>query len=323
VKVFVTGGNGFVGSHLIEALRRNGDEVAALVRSESKANAVEALGAEPVQGDLGDESVLARAVRGRDAIFHVAGLVKARHEREFLAVNRDGTRRLVRAAERAGVDRFVLVSSLAAGGPAEPGERKSCDEPARPVTPYGRSKLAGEQAVRESALRWTVVRPPAVYGPRDAEFLRLFRIARAGWAPVFGDGDQQLSAVYGPDLAEALRAAWLSETTVGRTYCACHPEVFTTAELARAVGAAMGREEIRVIRLSRGLSRVVLSVTGLAARALGRATVLDSSKTHEFFAPAWTGDPEPLERDAGWRASHDLRAGLEATAAWYRAAGWL
>src|SRR5690242_2618332 len=241
MKVLVTGATGFVGSHLVEALRRRGDQVTALARSAGKAAALAPLGVEVVPGDLDDRPALERAMHGRDVVYHVAGIVAARSEADFMATNRDGTRNVVAAARSAPVSRLVLVSSMAAAGPTIKGRPLLGDEAPRPVTAYGRSKLAAEQAVTASGLGWTIVRPPVVYGPRDQEVLKVFRLARLGIAPVLGDGSQELSAVYGPDLAEALIAAATSASAAGRTYYACHPEVFTGTQMARAVGRAMGR----------------------------------------------------------------------------------
>jgi dihydroflavonol-4-reductase len=322
MKALVTGATGFVGSHLTEALRRRGHEVTALARSPGKAEALTGQGVRVVPGDLHDTSALERAAQGQDVIYHVAGLVAARDEAEFLRANRDGTRNVLAAAERAGTHRFVLVSSLAAAGPSPRGAPLSGQEPPRPVTAYGRSKLAGEQIVRGSPLRWSIVRPPIVYGPRDREILKVFRLARLRIAPVFGDGAQELSSVHAADLAEALVAVGGSVATVGGTYTACHPQVFTTAEFGSAVGAAMGRS-VATVRIPRQLGRAVLSLTELAARLAGQATILTTDKANEFFQPAWTGDPAPLTRDSGWSATYDLERGLADTYRWYRQAGWL
>jgi dihydroflavonol-4-reductase len=139
---------------------------------------------------------------------------------------------------------------------------------------------------------------------------------------VLGDGTQELSAVHGADLADALVAAGTSTAAVGRTYYACHPEVFTGAELAMAVGRAMGRRPA-VIMVPAAVGRGVLMVTEAAARLAGQTTILTVDKANEFFQPAWTGDPEPLTRDSGWRAVRNLETGLAETYAWYRAARWL
>jgi nucleoside-diphosphate-sugar epimerase len=322
VKVLVTGGTGFIGGHLIERLHAEGHEVSALARSTSKADLVAGLGADPVRGDLGNAESLNTAARDQDLIFHVAGLVKARNEQEFFRVNRDGTRKLLAAAAGCGEPRFVFVSSLAAAGPTVPGKRRSTDEPPGPVTAYGRSKLAAEQAVRECDLPWTIVRPPMVYGPRDTELLQAFKLVRKGVAPVLGAGDQELSAIYITDLVDALARVATPQTAVGRTYCACHPEIFTNLDLARGIARAVGRR-VRIVRLPGAVARALLTLTGAAARIAGRTTTLNRDKANEFLAPAWTGDPAPLERDTGWCAGHDLASGLAATAAWYRERGWI
>jgi dihydroflavonol-4-reductase len=322
MKALVTGATGFIGSHLVETLRRSSAEVTALARSPGKAAVLTAQGIRVVSGDLHDEPGLECAVQGQDVIYHVAGVVAARSETEFLQANRDGTRNLLAAAQRQGNPRVVLVSSLAAGGPASRGAPLTGSERPEPVTAYGRSKLAAEQMVRASDLPWSIVRPPIVYGPRDREVLKLFRMARFGVVPVFGDGTQELSAVHAKDLAAALMAVGASSVTVGGTYNACHPEVFTSAELGRAVGTALG-SSVRVVRIPLRLGRALLSVTETAARLTGQVSILTSDKANEFFQPAWTGDPSPLVRDCGWRAAHDLRSGLADTYRWYREAGWL
>ncbi len=322
MRTLVTGATGFVGSHLAEALRRRGDEVTALARSAAKAAVLAPLGVRVVPGDLHDRAALQLAVEGQEVVYHVAGVVAARSEAEFMAANRDGTRNVIEAAERAGIARLVLVSSMAAAGPTIKGRPLRGDERPRPVTAYGRSKLAAEAAVTASRLAWSIVRPPMVYGPRDLEVLKVFRLAKLGLAPVLGDGTQELSAVHGADLADALIAAGTSAATVGRAYYACHPEIFTGAELARAVGRAMGRSPA-IIRVPAPIGRGVLMLTEAAARLTGQTTILTADKANEFFQPAWTGDPEPLASDAGWRASRDLRTGLGETYQWYRTAGWL
>jgi nucleoside-diphosphate-sugar epimerase len=321
MRALVTGATGFVGSHLVDTLLQRGVAVTALARSHERASALKAQGVSIILGRLQDEAILVQAAQNQDVLYHVAGVVSARSEAEFLRVNRDGTQKMVAAAEAAGVERFVLVSSLAAGGPSTPGRPLNGSETPHPVTAYGRSKLAGEQVVQASRLRWTIVRPPMVYGPRDREVLKVFRAARLGMAPLFGDGTQQLSAVHAADLASALLAIADAPTT-GRIYTPCHPEVFTSAEFVRAVGTAVGKS-VRTLRVPSALGRIMLSVTEAAARIAGQTTILTADKANEFFQPAWTGDPTPLMRDCKWRPVHDLRSGLADTCQWYRKAGWL
>jgi nucleoside-diphosphate-sugar epimerase len=322
MRALVTGATGFVGSHLVEALQSRSIEVTALARSAAKAADLVRSGVRVVNGDLDQAAGLDEAVRSQDVVFHVAGMVAARNEAEFFRCNRDGTSNLLAAIARLGTPRVVLVSSLAAAGPAQRGAPLQGIETPRPVTAYGRSKLAAEQLVRSSSLPWSIVRPPIVYGPRDREVLKMFRLARLGLAPVFGDGTQELSAVHAADLAQALIGVAQSPQAKGGTYHACHPQVFTSSDLATAVAASMGRSALRV-RVPLGVGRVLLAITEHTARLSGQATILTTDKANEFFQPAWTGDPASLIRDTGWHPRYDLASGLAATYQWYRKAGWL
>jgi nucleoside-diphosphate-sugar epimerase len=322
MRALVTGATGFVGSHLVDALLQEGWAVTALARSPSKAATLKERGVTVISGHLHLESALDHCTRGQDIIYHVAGTVAARSEAEFLQANRDGTRNVVAAAESGGCSRFVLVSSLAAGGPARRGAPLSGSEEPHPVTAYGRSKLAAEQLVRTSGLAWSIVRPPVVYGPRDREVLKLFRVARLGIAPVFGTGDQELSAIHAVDLAKALLAVGANTRSVQRTYNACHPEVFTSSELSRTIGDVMGRS-VTALRIPASVGRILLRLTETSARVTGQPTILTTDKANEFFQPAWTGDPTPLMLDSGWQPRFDLRSGLADTYQWYRRAGWL
>ncbi len=330
MRIFVTGGTGFVGSHLVEVLVERGHEVRCLVRDEAKAACVlGGSGPELVPGGLDDAGALRRGCAGAEAVVHVAGLTAALTRGHFFRVNADGTRAVVEAARQVGGERarFVHVSSLAASGPTTRGRRARESDAPKPVSGYGASKLAGEEAVRSSRLAWTILRPPAVYGPRDRAFLPFFKLARRGWVPLFGDGSQELSLVYVRDLAGAI-ACCVEREPAGRVYHAAHSDTCTARELVASIARSVGGREgsgagPRVIRIPRLAVRPLLWACGAAARLAGRATMLSRDKAGEILAEAWTCSSEDMERDTGWRAETPLAAGLRATADWYRGAGWL
>jgi nucleoside-diphosphate-sugar epimerase len=249
------------------------------------------------------------------------GQISARDLDDFMRGNRDGTANVLEAAgSRPG--RFVLVSSIAAAGPTLPGRPIDETRVPQPVTDYGRSKLAAELLVRQGPCPWAIVRPVVVYGEWDREILKLFRAARWGVAPVFGDGAQEVSVIYAGDLAEALIAAGTAPDAAGRTYFAAHPTPTTARELVVAIGRSLERS-VRVVPIPRTVGRVSLWTIGSLAHLIGVSTVLSADKANEFLAPAWTCLPDALQRDTGWQARVDLVTGLARTATWYREQDWL
>ena len=335
MKVFVTGGTGFVGSHLVDALRAAGHDVCILVRDTTK---VERLftKADPAaadvplrvaQGDLNDLDAIRSGCEGADVVYHLAGLIAARNKEEFLAINGHATRTLANVVAQAapGLRRCVFVSSLAAAGPTRIGMPLTEQSTARPVSDYGWSKLAGEEALKSSGLPWTIVRPPNVYGPRDREIFKVFQLARRGIAVFFGDGSQELSFIYAPDLAEWLVRLASADTEHG-TYFASHDEIRTSKEFAFAIHQAIHPNTSNrplAIGIPSGVARGVLWMIGTAAATLGRRTLLNANKANEFLADAWTCRSEALQRASQWQPPTGLTMGLQLTAAWYRERGWL
>lgn len=325
MKVLVTGASGFLGGHVVEVLRARGHAVRVLVRATS---AVEHLaeGMERVVGSLEDEASLAQAVEGVDAIVHAAGLTKARSEDEFRRVNVEGTRRVVDAARpHAGrLRRFVLVSSAAAGSPTTTPAPRDPATPDRPVTRYGKSKLEGEQAALAAAgaLPLVILRPPALYGPRDRETLPLYRGARWGLRFVMRGGVTHASMLHGRDCAAAIADLVERDCPPGRVYPVDDGEVHAVADVIRAIAREV-RPTTLEIPVPLAVLRALASAAELVARLGGPTTVLDRDKIAEFQGPCWVVGHEAITRELGWRPAIRIDEGIAETARWYRDAGWL
>jgi len=262
-RVAVTGASGFIGWHIAERLRACGWTVVAVVRPGSTKPLPD--GVDRVQGAL-DPASLARACDRAEAIVHAAGIVRARSAAEYTAVNVDGTRAAVDAATTVGA-RLIHVSSLTAAGPASAKEPRGEFDESRPITEYGRSKLAAEELIRRTGdLKWTIVRPAAVYGPRDRQFLPLFQTARAGLflrlsnAAVFS-----LTLAHVADVACAIEMACRSDAVDGETLAIGHPIPRSFDDILRAVASAVGRR-YRPLPVPFGLARLGawLGVGGLS-----------------------------------------------------------
>ena len=326
MRALVTGGQGFVGSHLCARLVAQGHRVRVLARPSSDLRNLDGIDVEVVRGDVTEPSSLPSAVAGSDVIFHVAGALKGLRERDLFRVNADGTRNLLAAAASAEPrpSRFVYVSSLAAAGPSSGGRAPRTEEmPPRPLTWYGSSKLAGEDAVRSVAgVDWTIVRPPIVFGPRERDVLGYFRFARRGFLPVVGFSDRYYSLVYVENLADGLLRAAEAPAAVGQVYFLSGPEVVSWVELGQLIASALGVAG-RPLRLPEFAAATAGRIADLFARARGRPDIFSSQKVIEMLAPAWVCSADKAARDFAWRASTPLSDALATTARWYREHGWL
>jgi nucleoside-diphosphate-sugar epimerase len=324
MNVAVTGATGFVGGHLVDRLLGRGDTVTALVRSTARAASLAQRGVHLIEGDLAATAAIAEAVRGQEVVYHLAGMLGAANEADLMAVNRDGTLRLAQAcAACSPPPRLVVVSSMAAGGPAQRGIPKVADGDDHPVTMYGRSKLAAERVLPALALPWTVLRPPVVYGPGDREgFLSLFRAVRWGIAPMFGDGSMEISLIHVADLAEALIAAGNTADVAGEVFYVSHPEITTGAGLMRSIAQYMQRT-VLPLPIPEWAARIALTLTGGWADLVHHPSILYPDKVHEFYQAAWTADPSPFMHATGWQATWGLAEGITDTGAWYRKKGWI
>jgi nucleoside-diphosphate-sugar epimerase len=286
---------------------------------------VEGHDVEIAPGDIRDGAALDRALDGVVDVYHLAALTRSRTRRGMIETNVGGTEKLLRAAVRARLPgRFLLCSSLAAAGPSPDGQAIDESAPCRPVTWYGESKRLAEEAARRESehLAVTIVRPPAVYGPRDRDFLGVFQAAARGLAPILGSRPHRYNFVYVEDLAEGIVEAARSDGTVGRTYYVTHPEVLTTETFADHVARAVGRS-VRHLRIPDGLLGLAARIGDLIGQLTTRPPIINRQRLNDFTADPWLCSGEALARDAGWRASIDAAEGTRRTVAWCREHGEL
>lgn len=321
----VTGGQGFIGSHLCERLIREGHRVRVLARESSDLAHLQGLRLEIVHGDLVSQQDLGPAVVGIEVVFHLAGALKGFREADLMRVNRDGTHNLTMAcaAYAPNLARFVLVSSLAAAGPS-PGGPVATFEDARPapLTWYGKSKLEAELVVQHSGLPFTILRPPVVFGPRDRDVFSYFKIAKAGVLPIPGWKDRCYSLVFAPDLADGILCAATDPKAGSEIFNLAGAEVVTWSELGRKISGALGVRG-RVLRLPEFAIRAAGRLADVAARLRGRPQIFSSQKVIEMLAPAWVASPGKAQAKLGWSAATPLDEALALTVRWYRDHGWL
>ncbi len=319
MKALVTGAAGFIGSYLVETLKERGYEVTCLARRSSNLKWIEHLGLKYIVFDLSDVESHADEIDGFDYIFHLAGVTKGSCERDFFHANTECTEKLVRvAAERGGnLKRFIYLSSLAAIGPGNGGPVRE-DSPPRPVSIYGRSKLEGERAVLQhrGKLPVTIIRPPAVYGPRDTDFFVMFRMIKKGIFPFWGRCIYSL--LYVEDLVRGIVLAAEKKEAAGEIFFLSDDMVYTNEDIAAEISQAIGVKAMK-IRLPRSL----LPYLALVGQKIDKRGIINTDRINDFMYSNWTCDSSKAKNELGFRSRIMLREGIKWTADWYRIHRWL
>ena len=319
----LTGGTGFVGSHLAEALLGAGYRVRALARRPEEPGWLKGLPVEIVRGDVRETSTLGALMAGASAVVHAAGKTSARSEDEYMASNAGGTAHVARAASEGAPDaHFVLISSQAAAGPSRDGTPVKPGEAGRPVSAYGRSKLEGENEVRSRArLSYTILRPCAVYGPRETAIRDLFVAASRGIVPVFAGGTSRIQLVYAEDVAAALLGA-LRRRGRTETFFVAHPEVLDYRQIAETLAGLPARRPL-FVPVPAGLIRLAGLLVGAASRFGSGPPVFNSEKAGDMLQPAWLCDVSETQAALGEPLRTDFRSGARKTWDWYVLNGWI
>ncbi len=322
MKALVTGGSGFIGSHLVETLLARGWDVCVVAKDHMYCSDLPV----PVTiADLRDEEALAPLLRDVDIVYHLAGLTRARRSVDYYTVNHLGTRRLLGICERhcTKLQRFVYVSSLTAVGPRLGVDEVTETTHYHPVSHYGRSKMLAEIEVLDAADRVpvTIVRPSAVYGPRDRDFFRYFKMIRTGIEPLLGSGRHQLNLVYVEDLVRGIIQAGEHPSGAGEVFF-IGGENISTEMICRMIAQAMKKNPL-VFHLPEGIIYIVGAAGEAVGRLLRRQVFFNVQKVREAVQEAWTCSIDKARSRIGFEPRHSISDGMAVTYDWYRSEGWL
>ncbi len=331
MRLLVTGGTGFIGSHLAEQARRVGAEVVVLGltdRPEERDN-VELLrqqGVEVVSGSITDAELCGHAVRGATHVFHLAVAMRegAKSDEFFESVNLDGTRRLLEASVAGGVRRFVYCSTIGIYGHRAPGITRE-DSPLAPGNIYERTKVSAERLVREfgaeRSLPYTILRPADVYGPRDQRLLKLFKGVSAGRFPFFGGGEGRRHMIYVDDVVSAFFRACERDRALGKSFILAGPRACTLRDLVAEVQAATGSRRYGM-RLPLQPMLGVAAVVEDVSRVLGVEPPIYRRRM-DFFWSDSEFDTRHARQELDWAPQVDLPEGIRRTLEDYRRSGAL
>jgi dihydroflavonol-4-reductase len=326
MKAIVTGGAGFIGSHLIEKLVHRGDTVVCIERPGAGRAWLTGLQVRFRDIGLDHVSTLRTELEGADVVFHLAALTQARRPGEYYAVNTEGTARLLEAV--AGLDgtrpRLVFMSSIAAAGPCRNGAALTPDAVPFPLSHYGHSKLLAESMVHAYADRVSsvILRFPTIYGPRERAVLKLFQLVQRRIALTIGGWDRENSVVHVHDVVNALLAAASSAQAPGRTYCVAHPQTVTWRQFALTVGRALGRKPV-LLTVPKAAAQIIAVSAEAIARMRGTAAILNRDRVREMTQERWVCDGSRAIAELGFQPAVDINRGVAETAAWYEEAAWL
>jgi NADH dehydrogenase len=315
LKILVTGGTGFVGTHVVNELLRRKHEVAVLARRPESARNRYNLPVSVVAGDVLDPASVRRAAEGREAVIHLVGIIAEEGEQTFDRIHREAAENVARAAGDAGVRRLLHMSAM---GSSE-------DSPSE----YGRTKAAGEKAVRQSSLEWTVFRPSIIFGPGDGFVSLLAGVVRRnpGFIPVIGPGTTKFMPVSIHDVARVYADSLEKPESVGEVFEVGGPETFTLNEIYREIAIAVGKPRKPLVHFPLWWGRLLAGrFEGMAGRgwievppltrdqlrSLSRDNTADASRTLAVFGGEWRDFRSGIREYLPGAKKHDPKFGMGA-----------
>ena len=326
LKALVTGGTGFIGSHLVEALLQKGVHVRCLIRKTSDLKWLRNIPIEVLHGDCNDKTSLAEAVKGVDQVFHLAGVTKATEEKTYFEVNAFGTENLIHACleNNTRLQKFIYLSSQAAAGPCRNGRKKKESDPCEPVSPYGQSKRMGEELAMAHSHEFPllILRPSAVYGPRDRDIYTFFRLLSKRIKLCLSGQDQHLSLCYVQDIVQAILLASEAQVKSGEIFFLSDGHDYQMEEIGDTIAQAMGVKAV-CIRVPKRIIFGIASFSEYLSKFSKKPPLLNKGKAEEMVQKGWVCDITKAKTVLGFEPRIRLEQGAKLTVDWYRKENWL
>jgi len=322
----VTGANGFVGSHLVDLLLEKKYKVRCIIRKSSNLRWLNGKDVELHICELTNKEGLRKIFEGADYIYHVAGVVKSKKPEGYFAGNVETTKALLDVALEFKniIKRFIIVSSATASGPSPINNPVSEDFPCKPITAYGRSKLAQEELAKSymDQIPITVCKVAAVYGERDTEIFIFFNTYSKGLMTTIGLNDKQVSLIHVNDVVRGLYLAAISDKAKGQIYFITSEKYYTWKEVGDATSKVMNKKSFKIAVPH----FVVYTIAGIAqffSMFSSKAATLNIEKAKDITRPAWISDYRKAYKDFGFKQEISLEEGIRKTVDWYKKVGWL
>lgn len=322
----VTGATGFVGSHLVDYLIEQGHEVRCIVRKSSDLKWLKNKDVKIFNCGLTDKEELSNVIKDSDYIFHVAGVVKSKTKDGYFKGNVEPTRNILDVClkDNPQIKRIIIVSSLTACGPSKIGE--PCNEKTKenPITTYGQSKFMQEQLSKSyfDKLPITIVRPPAVYGPRDTEIYLVFKTFQKGLMTLVGFNKKELSLVHVSDLVKGIYLAAVNENSIGKTYFISSDEITNWEIVSNILEKTLNKKAIKV-RIPHPIVYSIAAIAQFFSIFSKKPATFNLEKAKDFVQEAWTCDISKAKNELGFQPSFSTESGLRQTIEWYKSENWL
>jgi len=326
LKALVTGATGFIGSHLVEALLQRGVEVRCLLRKTGDLKWIKGLSFETTLGDCCDKTSLRKAVKGVDQVFHLAGITKAVKEKTYFEINAFGTENLIRACleNNPHIKKFLYLSSQAAAGPCRNGNIKKESDPCEPVSAYGQSKRMGEELalVHAHEIPLLILRPCAVYGPRESDIYTFFKLLSKRIKPYLTGQDQRISLCYVQDVVQAILLAAESQIKSGEIFFLSDGYDHRMKEILDIFAQTMGINALR-IRVPKQMILGIAFFSEYFSKISRKPSLINKSKAMEIIQEDWTCDIKKARTALGFEPRIPLAQGAKLTFEWYKKENWL